>query len=821
MLGAGGMGTVYLARDTRLGRKVALKFLHHDEAEPDAYARLLHEARAASTLNHPNICQVYDIGTEGDVAWIAMEYIEGQPLTASLSGAPLRPDVAVRIVKALAGALAHAHARGIIHRDLKPANVVFDAEAQPKILDFGISSRSPTAIANDITRTGVVAIDSGIAGSLPYMAPEVLRGDVPGARSDLWSLGVTFYRMLTGKLPFDGSSVEIISAILDARVPPLPPSVPAPLARVVMRLLATDQSERYASGTEVIAALDIVATDAPRASRISKAAIATGAFVLLVAGYLAWTQLLYTPLALAEQSLVSVSDTPHRSPSFSPDATMMAVVVPDEQGIPQIRVINLAQKTSIPVTSATAPVSRPRWSPKGDQIVYGVEGQGIWTVSPLAGEARRIIEGGNSPNFSRDGTRLLFETRDALWTAGVDGSNPQRVNGSTLTRYPVPRGASFSPDGREIAFFQAEAGPNGDIWIIPSSGGTARRVTSDLREGGWPVWTADGRSLIFSSARAGSRTLWQVAAKGGTPVPLTVGAGEDDEPELSADGARLAYSTVRNSWELKRFDMATRTEGSLLRRNTELLFPQFSPDGTRLVFFGRADDTVAVFTMNSDGKALRQVTVGRELNHMPRWSHDGEHIYFFQVSPEQSFRKISVLGGASTNFKPWEFTTTHMPQFDPTGRFIAYLRARAPGMPPTVPEHTVIHTIATGEEREWPEPHTHAAGWSADGREIVGWQHDGSVVICTVDDGQCRGVTKGSSPAWPLGSPRLYFARPANPGARQELWSVAVDGSDERLETTMGRFRPIDRFFTVSRDHVAAWANFHAGRHEVWTATVR
>ena len=191
------------------------------------------------------------------------------------------------------------------------------------------------------------------------------------------------------------------------------------------------------------------------------------------------------------------------------------------------------------------------------------------------------------------------------------------------------------------------------------------------------------------------------------------------------------------------------------------------------------------------------------------------------MSPEQSFRKISALGGASTNFRPWEFITTNMPQFDPTGRFIAYLRARAPGTPSTVPEHTVIHTIATGEEREWAEPHTHSAGWAADGREIVGWQHDGSVVICTVADAQCRKVTRGSSPVWPLGSPRIYFARPGNPAAPQELWSVAFDGSDERFETKMGLFRPIDRAFTVSRDHVAVWANFHAGRHEVWTATVK
>ena len=149
---------------------MALKFLHAADTPADGYARLLREAQAASTLNHPNICQVYDLGGEGGRSWIAMEYVEGQPLSNSIASTGLPLDDAVRIVKAVAGALAHAHGRGIIHRDLKPANIVFDGGGQPKILDFGISSRSPEAIAGDVTRTGVAALGSSVEGSLPYMS---------------------------------------------------------------------------------------------------------------------------------------------------------------------------------------------------------------------------------------------------------------------------------------------------------------------------------------------------------------------------------------------------------------------------------------------------------------------------------------------------------------------------------------------------------------------------------------------------------------------------------------------------------------------------
>jgi hypothetical protein len=385
----------------------------------------------------------------------------------------------------------------------------------------------------------------------------------------------------------------------------------------------------------------------------------------------------------------------------------------------------------------------------------------------------------------------------------------------------LPRGPAFSPDGSQIAFFQAEYGPNGDLWIIPSEGGKPRRLTSDLREGGWPVWTRDGRAIIYSSARAGSQTLWQVPIDGGKPVPLTTGAGEDNQPEISADGRHVAYTNVRNTWDLRVRDLRAGTERSLLQRGVAMVFPIFSPDGGRLAFFGRADYAVAIFTIGADGSDLRQLTHGRELNHQPRWGHDGKDVYFFQIRPEQSFRRVPALGGPSVAFRSWSWTTENGPHFDPTGRFIAYLRQRPPGAPATVPEHLVIHEVASGHERESPEPHVHPGGWSQDGQSLVGWQHDGSVVICRVRDQSCRTLTKGSAPAWPLGSSRVYFTRPEDGSAPQALWSINVVGTDERYEAEVGLFRPIDRFVSVSPQGLVAWSRFEAGRQEVWTATVR
>jgi Tol biopolymer transport system component len=655
------------------------------------------------------------------------------------------------------------------------------------------------------------------------MAPEILRGEHPDERADLWSLGVLLYELLTGTRPFaGGSTFELASAILHAPVPPLPAQVSTPLERLVMRLLAKAPSERFGSAADVSGALAAMAVrDKP--SRVVGSVVATVMLVALVgaAGYLLWRANQFAPLVASGHRLISTAEASHRAPSFSPQGDQVALVVPDAEGVPQIRVMDIARGTSIPITSGDVPASRPRWSPRGDEIVYVRQGEGIWSVSPLGGTPRRLVASGTNPNFSADGTRLVFEDQRDIWTAAADGSHVARLDGTPPLYYGLPRGPAFSPDGSQIAHFHADVGPNGDLWVSPAEGGTARRLTWDLREGGWPVWTPDGRAIIYSSARAGSRTLWQVPAEGGEPVALTTGAGEDDQPDITADGTRVTYTNVRNTWNLRVRDLAAGAERSLLQRGVEMQFPAFSPDGSRIAFFGRADYAVAIFTIAPDGSDLRQLTFGRELNHQPRWGPDGQDIYFFQVSPDLSFRRVPALGGPSSAFRPWEWRTRNAPHFDPTGRFVALVRQAPLGAQPGERHRTIIHEVESGQERDWPEPHFHPTGWSHDSQSLAGWREDGSIVICRVEDARCRVLTQGAQPVWPRGASRVYFVRPQNPAAPQDLWSIALDGSGERHEAHLGVFRPIDRFFDVSPGGQAAWANFEAGRHEVWTARVK
>ena len=837
ILGSGGMGTVYLAQDARLSRKVALKFIHsHDSTstDDDMQRRVLQEARAASVLNHPNICHVYDVGGEGRESWIAMEYVEGAPLAATIrSNGALPPDQVIRLGRQIAEALAHAHDRGVLHRDLKPANIVCDREGRPKILDFGIAGRLVQDIATEVTRSAAAADAPGISGTLAYMAPEVIRGNPQDARSDLWSLGVVLFEMLTGNLPFRGrNAFDLAAAIVQGDRAPLPERVPAPLSRLVTRLLSSDPADRYATAAETAAALDALAGDRRAVPTGARAGSRVALLVLAVAAvglgsYGVWRLQRPAPRQLTEQRLVSTDESSHRAPSYSPDGKALAYVGPDAAGVDQIWVRDVQQRTSVQVTRGAVSAGRPRWLAASNQILFALSGQGIWTVSPMGGTPTRLIERGANPNVSRDGRRIVFENSRAIWTAAPDGSDLRQVKGMPSVFYPIPLGPAISPDGSTIAYFHPALGPNGDLWTIPAEGGTPRRLTSDLREGGWPVWAPDGRTIIFSSARAGSRTLWQISADGGEPSPLTTGAGEDDQPDISADGQQLAYTNVRNTWELRVRDLATGNERAILQRGLEMLFPMFSPDSQRLAYFGRSDYAVAIFTIGVDGSDVRQLTGGRELNHQPRWGSDGRDIFFFQEHPALSFLRVPAPGGPSTEFRPWQWVKQHAPAFDRTGRFLAYLRSRPPGAPATVTEHTVIHEVATGAERDWPEPHTHVGGWSDDSSSIVGVQHNPKggaanvVVICQVADASCRQVATGGSPKWGPGGDRLYFTRPGATTGTLDLWTIAIDGSNERRITELGVMRAGDAFIDVSRTGQIAWAPLRAGVHALWTAQVR
>jgi serine/threonine protein kinase len=266
-LGGGGMGEVYRARDEHLKRDVAFKILLRDsQGAAEAGEKLLSEARAASALNHPHICIIHEVGEAGGHHFIVMELVEGKPLNSLIPSEGLRQELVVRYGAQIAAALAHAHDRGIIHRDIKTANIVITSSGQVKVLDFGLARFYGGREIEETTRSNQPAIDANaIAGTLPYIAPEILRGEEADARSDIWSLGVALYEMSAGRRPFCGqTSFELTSKILREPHPPFPAQVPPGLRAVIEHCLEKEPGHRYQRAGEVRAALEAVHT--PRAT---------------------------------------------------------------------------------------------------------------------------------------------------------------------------------------------------------------------------------------------------------------------------------------------------------------------------------------------------------------------------------------------------------------------------------------------------------------------------------------------------------------------------------------------------------------------------
>ena len=292
------MGEVYLAFDSRLQRDVALKVLPGDGDE-SASVRLIREARLASALSHQNVCIVFEAGEIGGQPFIAMERVAGETLSDVIHGAPLPIDRVIRIGTQIADGLAHAHAQGIVHRDLKSANVVVSANGGVKILDFGLATRvMPDVSARTESVTLLIQPDQGFAGTLAYMAPEILKGGRAEARSDIWALGVVLFEMTAGRRPFAGSTpYELTSAILTGPAPDLPAGVPAGLRSIVNRCLAKEPGERYHSASEARAALEAIGSTSrdattiaqPRSRSLGRTAIVGTLAVVLIAGAtLAW-----------------------------------------------------------------------------------------------------------------------------------------------------------------------------------------------------------------------------------------------------------------------------------------------------------------------------------------------------------------------------------------------------------------------------------------------------------------------------------------------------------------------------------------------------
>ncbi|HSC26177.1 MAG TPA: protein kinase [Vicinamibacterales bacterium] len=668
-IGSGGMGHVYRARDTRLGREVAVKVPHDTTGHQDARGRFEREARIVSSLNHPNICALYDVGTAGDISFFVMELIEGETLAARLLRGPLPAVDVFRTAIQIADALDRAHRKGLIHRDLKPANVMVTPTGA-KLLDFGLA-RSVAAIAADGTppSTTRALTDKGvIAGTFNYMAPEQLEGGEADARSDIWAFGATLYEMVTARKAFQAAgTASLISSILrdePVAITELQPMAPPALDRLVRQCLAKNPDERWQSAGDLRRELEWIAglpsPAAPHAAdrarpgtrhgRPARALIACTALgALIAAGVIGWSIARTGRTTEARwQQVTQITDVTgeESEPSLSPDGRSIAFASAT-RGSLDIYVQRVGGRNPTLVAGDTSrQESAPAYSPDGNMIAFHeVDADGGIFLAGATGESiRRLTDFGFHPAWSPDGRSIAFctelvsapmwrSTVSAVWTVASAGGTPVRIFDGDAVQ-PV-----WSPSGRRIAFWASVDGQR-DLFTMPAAGGRPAPVLVDAAIDWSPAWPVDGH-LYFASDRGGSMNIWRIPIDDetgqtlGMPEPVTIGVqAVAEQPSLSADATRLAFRSRRTAVNPAAvpFDPIRERTGEarqILRRTGVLIPMSMSPDGQWLALNNQGERQEDIFISRTDGSDLRRLTDDFHRDREPRWSPDGSRIAFY------------------------------------------------------------------------------------------------------------------------------------------------------------------------------------------------